>query len=98
MDDHFFHYRQIKAYQEIPPNTIDDDVLDTLGRQFSAMGYKFSYVLCPRSQGVEKLKNWDLWGPFFMCLVFGIFINSTDLLNQMQLNLQSYLEQLSEGQ
>lgn len=42
------------------------------------MLYKFSYVLIPRaSSGTKKLRNWDLWGPFFMCLIFGFFINST---------------------
>lgn len=25
---------------------------------------------------MNRLKSWDLWGPFFMVLIFGIFINS----------------------
>jgi len=43
------------------------------------MCYKFGYVLIPRSSGdgTNKLRNWDLWGPFFICLIFGLFINST---------------------
>ena len=41
------------------------------------MCYKFSYVLIPRSdENSYKLRNWDLWGPFFMCLIYGIFISS----------------------
>jgi hypothetical protein len=39
------------------------------------MAFHFSYVLCPRSRGSDKLKNWDLWGPFFMCCILGVFIN-----------------------
>lgn len=45
------------------------------------MGYKFSFVLCPRSKGADELRSWDLWGPFFMCLVFGLFINSKENLS-----------------
>jgi hypothetical protein len=43
------------------------------------MCYKFGYVLIPRSSGdgTNRLRNWDLWGPFFICLIFGVFINST---------------------
>ena len=41
------------------------------------MCIKFSYVLIPRSdEGANRLRNWDLWGPFFMCLIYGLFINS----------------------
>lgn len=39
------------------------------------MAFKFSYVICPRSKGAQRLRNWDLWGPFFMCCVLGLFIN-----------------------
>lgn len=53
----------------------------TIGRELFDMLYKFSYVLVPRtSKGLTKLRNWDLWGPFVMCLVFGLFINSTKIL------------------
>lgn len=40
------------------------------------MAYKFSVVLCPTEKRMRRLKSWDLWGPFFMVLVFGVFINS----------------------
>lgn len=80
MDNKFFHYRLITNFANIPPNTIDDGVCDALGREFVSMGYKFSFALWPWAKGAENLKSWDLWGPFFMCLVFGIFINSNWLL------------------
>jgi len=40
------------------------------------MAYKFSVVLCPTEKRMKRLKSWDLWGPFFMVLTFGVFINS----------------------
>lgn len=77
IDDNFFHYGQIRKFKDIPPNTIDDGVAESLFREFSSMAFHFSYVLCPRSRGADKLKNWDLWGPFFMCSILGVFINGT---------------------
>lgn len=43
---------------------------------------KFSYVLIPRSQDESPsyVRNWDLWGPFLMCLIFAFFIDSTPSL------------------
>lgn len=32
MDKKFFHYREIKCFEGIPPNTIDDGVCESLGR------------------------------------------------------------------
>jgi hypothetical protein len=63
-------------YQAIPPNTLDDGLWRTLGRELASMFTKFSFALIPRtSTDSVKLRNWDLWGPFFMCLIFGVFIN-----------------------
>ena len=35
-------------------------------------------MLIPRSQGEAPtyVRNWDLWGPFLMCLIFAFFIDS----------------------
>ncbi len=53
-------------------------ISDTMMRELSGVIYKFTYVLIPRGShdGTNKLRNWDMWGPFLMCLVFGLFINS----------------------
>lgn len=32
MDSKFFHYREIKNFEGIPTNTIDDGVFESLGR------------------------------------------------------------------
>lgn len=52
--------------------------MQTFGREFHGVMYKFGYVLIPRAShdGTNKLRNWDLWGPFAMTLIFGLFINS----------------------
>jgi hypothetical protein len=69
--------RPVEDWEAIPANTLDDGICRTLYREMSSMFYKFGFVLVPRSsKGSVKLRNWDLWGPFFMCLVFGLFINS----------------------
>ncbi len=44
---------------------------------------KYTILMIPgdREGAIEKLKNWDLWGPLFICLLFtlgiGIEANST---------------------
>lgn len=52
--------------------------MQTFGREFHGVMYKFMYVLIPRAthDGTNKLRNWDLWGPFAMTLIFGLLINS----------------------
>ena len=78
------NHRPIEDYEAIPLNTLDYGVTKTLGLELKDMLYKFSYVLIPRpSSGTKKLRNWDLWGPFFMCLIFGFFINSNTFLIQI---------------
>lgn len=42
------------------------------------MCIKISYVLLPRVDAhTARLKNWDLWGPFFMIVVYAFFVDST---------------------
>lgn len=38
-------------------------------------------MLIPRKQDNTsyRVRNWDLWGPFIMCLVFAFFIDSKNL-------------------
>ena len=41
------------------------------------MCVKISYVLLPRNDShASMLRNWDLWGPFFMIVLFAFFIDS----------------------
>ena len=57
---------------------------DRCRQRLHGVFYKFGFVLIPREShdGTNKLRNWDMWGPFLMCLVFGLFINSNFLYIQ----------------
>jgi hypothetical protein len=45
------------------------------------MCIKISYVLLPRNDiNANKLRNWDLWGPFLMVVIFAFFVDSNYLL------------------
>jgi hypothetical protein len=72
----FFLYREIKTFENIPPITLDDGICETFGRELESMAHRFSVVLCPVERKIRSMKTWDLWGPFFMVLIFGVFINS----------------------
>ena len=65
--------------KDVPKNSIDEDICSSLASQFKGICIKFSYVLIPRHHGenAHHLQNWDLWGPFFLCLLFAFFIDRT---------------------
>ena len=55
-------------------STLDETVLETLGRDLKRICHKLEYVLLPRFSANKstELQNWDLWGPlaylyFIMC-------------------------------
>ena len=75
-------------YDSIPVNTMDFGLCHTICFEMQEMCFKFSFVLVPREErGSARLRNWDLWGPFLMCLFFGFFIKSTSLSTQTPTSL-----------
>lgn len=68
----------MEKLDNVPENTLDEGICDSLINEIKNVCIKFSYVLIPRGaeDGANKLKNWDLWGPFFLCLLFALFIDS----------------------
>ena len=45
------------------------------------MCVKLSYVLLPRNDAhSNSLRNWDLWGPFLMVVIFAFFVDSNYVL------------------
>ncbi len=79
------NFRRCKCFNLSPitqwikvPLSLNLGITDTMLREVYGVIYKFSYVLIPRGShdGTNKLRNWDMWGPFLMSLIFGIFINS----------------------
>ncbi|KAG5504715.1 hypothetical protein GH5_05341 [Leishmania sp. Ghana 2012 LV757] len=65
------------------PNTIstlDEPVLQTLLRDAKAIGRKLVVVVCPPLGKEKELRDWDLWGPLFLCLILAsiLTINASD--------------------
>ena len=58
---------------------MDEGICNSLTRELKNICVKFSYVLVPRNLGEnsQHLRNWDLWGPFLLCLIFAFFVDST---------------------
>ena len=62
--------------------TLDEPVIETVLRDFRAVGEKLKIVLLPLGTGVEaavlaKLKDWDLFGPLLVCLLLSMFLSVT---------------------
>jgi hypothetical protein len=55
-------------------NTLDEDVYTTVMRDLRQVSSKLQVVLLPlghdnESSVIEKLREWDLWGPLLVCLL-----------------------------
>ena len=54
--------------------TLDEDVYTTVMRDMKQVAAKLQVVLLPlghnnESSVIEKLREWDLWGPLLVCLL-----------------------------
>eukprot|EP00163_Fabomonas_tropica_P028780 TRINITY_DN593_c0_g1_i1.p1 TRINITY_DN593_c0_g1~~TRINITY_DN593_c0_g1_i1.p1 ORF type:complete len:199 (+),score=5.07 TRINITY_DN593_c0_g1_i1:236-832(+) len=53
--------------------TLDEPIKETLLRDARLVGRKIKTVLIPQSgNSASELRNWDLWGPLFICLFLAI--------------------------
>lgn len=68
--------------------TLDEPVMETVMRDLRSIGTKLKYVMLPRARAdkAHGLKQWDLWGPLFLCLALGIML-STQADNSEQAGL-----------
>jgi len=57
-------------------NTLDEAVFVTIKRDLSAVFFKFRHVLYPE-KSQTLLKEWDLWGPLFLCVLSAILLQDT---------------------
>mmetsp|Transcript_107625 Transcript_107625/g.312992 ORF Transcript_107625/g.312992 Transcript_107625/m.312992 type:complete len:193 (-) Transcript_107625:1472-2050(-) len=60
--------------------TLDEKVTDTIMRDVRQVASKLKVVLLPREnqEGIlQKLKEWDLWGPLMVCLTLSIMLSIT---------------------
>mmetsp|Transcript_70202 Transcript_70202/g.228236 ORF Transcript_70202/g.228236 Transcript_70202/m.228236 type:complete len:210 (-) Transcript_70202:93-722(-) len=57
--------------------TLDEPVTETIMRDLRSIGTKLKYVMLPqaRADKAHGLKQWDLWGPLFLCLALGIMLS-----------------------
>lgn len=57
--------------------TLNEPVYDTVMRDLRSIGLKLKYVMMPqaREDKAQGLKQWDLWGPLFLCLALGIMLS-----------------------
>merc|ERR1719316_1476448 len=59
-------------------STLDEPIRDTIMRDLTGIAVKLKYVMLPRAR-VDKaagLKQWDLWGPLFICLALSIILST----------------------
>eukprot|EP00929_Paragymnodinium_shiwhaense_P103905 TRINITY_DN67757_c0_g2_i3.p2 TRINITY_DN67757_c0_g2~~TRINITY_DN67757_c0_g2_i3.p2 ORF type:complete len:211 (+),score=13.67 TRINITY_DN67757_c0_g2_i3:76-708(+) len=58
--------------------TLDEPVTETIMRDLRSVGTKLKYVMLPaaRHDKAHGLKEWDLWGPLFLCLALGILLSA----------------------
>jgi len=56
--------------------TLDEPVSETIMRDLKQVYSKLRVVLMPRDQAgvLQKLKDWDLWGPLLVCLSLSILL------------------------
>uniref|UniRef100_A0A0G4HP91 Protein YIPF n=1 Tax=Chromera velia CCMP2878 TaxID=1169474 RepID=A0A0G4HP91_9ALVE len=56
--------------------TLDEPVTETIMRDLRGIGKKLWYVMLPRArtEAGAGLKEWDLWGPLFLCLALSIVL------------------------
>ena len=58
--------------------TLDEPISTTIKRDVSSIANKLKHVILPKMSGEETLKSlrdWDLWGPMFLCLALAIILS-----------------------
>mmetsp|Transcript_27824 Transcript_27824/g.46752 ORF Transcript_27824/g.46752 Transcript_27824/m.46752 type:complete len:198 (+) Transcript_27824:115-708(+) len=61
--------------------TLDEPVMDTIMRDLNQVGSKLKVVLFQsnnsRDTVVDRLRDWDLWGPLLVCLLLSVILSVT---------------------
>mmetsp|Transcript_35589 Transcript_35589/g.84658 ORF Transcript_35589/g.84658 Transcript_35589/m.84658 type:complete len:270 (+) Transcript_35589:93-902(+) len=63
------------SVEEREETTLDEPVSATLKREFQQIADKMWKVAMPGSDSKTELRNWDLWGPLFLCLFLAILLS-----------------------
>lgn len=56
--------------------TLDEPILETLKRDVYAIGHKLIVVVWPSQSNDQEMREWDLWGPLFLCLTLALILAS----------------------
>ena len=65
-----------KDFQDM--STLDEPVSATIMRDLRKICTKLKYVLLvSRQENANQLRDWDLWGPLFLCLILGATLSVT---------------------
>ncbi|KAE9414038.1 hypothetical protein Angca_002622 [Angiostrongylus cantonensis] len=56
-------------------DTLDEPVWDTLKRDLRTTAMKFGHVIFPSSDRQQLLRDWDLWGPLFICVGLSLLLH-----------------------
>ncbi|KHJ88970.1 Yip1 domain protein [Oesophagostomum dentatum] len=55
-------------------DTLDEPVWDTVKRDLRTIGLKFGHVIFPTPDRQQLLRDWDLWGPLFICVGLSLLL------------------------
>uniref|UniRef100_A0A7S0VU54 Protein YIPF n=1 Tax=Hemiselmis tepida TaxID=464990 RepID=A0A7S0VU54_9CRYP len=61
--------------QDLEDTTLDEPVLETIKRDLRMVWRKIGKVAIPSQDTKDELRNWDLWGPLFLCLILAILLS-----------------------
>ena len=64
-------------------DTLDEPVWDTIKRDSLNVWRKIKKVIYPLANDEDLLKNWDLWGPLFICLALAIVLSAENAGDQL---------------
>eukprot|EP00927_Polykrikos_kofoidii_P061325 TRINITY_DN56169_c0_g1_i1.p1 TRINITY_DN56169_c0_g1~~TRINITY_DN56169_c0_g1_i1.p1 ORF type:complete len:258 (-),score=36.41 TRINITY_DN56169_c0_g1_i1:264-1037(-) len=71
------HAAVVDEEMGVPMCTLTEPVSKTIARDVTAVAKRLAYVMQPsaRIDRGRRLKDWDLWGPLFLCLILGIVLS-----------------------
>lgn len=52
---------------DLASGTLDESISETILRDVKRVGIKLKHVMLP-GDSVKELRDWDLWGPLFLCI------------------------------
>ncbi|KAK8800680.1 hypothetical protein WA158_000005 [Blastocystis sp. Blastoise] len=68
--------------------TLDEPVSVTIKRDLNSIWDKLKHVIMPKTSAedtLKSLKDWDLWGPMFLCLALAIILSLNAKFGQVSL-------------